>query len=103
MNRIPTHAPPTHPGEALREEYLPDLGLTQMELARRLRMSHRRVNEILNEKRRITPSTALRLGKLFGQSAEFWMNLQTTYDLYQASHDTAEVEVLREIQPLAVA
>jgi addiction module HigA family antidote len=84
MDRIPTDAPPAHPGEALREDFLPELGLSQSEVARRLNISFRRVNEILNEKRSVTPDTALRLGKLFGQSPEFWMNLQLTHDLYHA-------------------
>jgi antitoxin HigA-1 len=100
MSRIPTHAPPPHPGEALREDYLPGLGMTQTELARRLRISFRRVNEILREKRSVTPGTALRLGKLFGQSPEFWMNLQTAYDLYHARR-SEEAKDLEEIETLA--
>ena len=99
MSRIPTHAPPPHPGEALREDFLPDLGLTQSELARRLHISFRRVNEILNEKRAISRDTALRLGKLFGQAPEFWLNLQLTYDLYQAQHSEA-ADDLERIEPL---
>ncbi len=76
MVLIPTDAAPPHPGEALREDFLPELGWTQQQLAERLGISFRRVNEILNEKRPVTLDTALRLGRLFGQSAAFWMNLQ---------------------------
>jgi addiction module HigA family antidote len=71
MVRLPTHRPPTHPGEALREDFLPDAGLSQSEAARRLRMSFRRLNEITNERRAVTPDTALRLAKLFGQTPDF--------------------------------
>lgn len=101
MIRVPTHGAPAHPGEVLREDYLPDLGMTQQELAKRLRISFRRVNEILNERRSVTPDTALRLGRLFGQSPAFWMNLQLAYDLYHAMHGKAARDV-EEIEPLAV-
>jgi addiction module HigA family antidote len=72
MVRLPIDRPPTHPGEALREDFLPDAGLSQSEAARRLRMSFRRLNEIVNERRAVTPDTALRLVKLFGQTPDFW-------------------------------
>lgn len=101
MPRIPTHAPPPHPGEALREDYLPELGLTQQQLAARLHVSFRRINEILNEKRPVTLDTALRLGRLFGQSPAFWMNLQLAYDLWHAEHGGAAPDI-QEIEPLAV-
>ena len=70
--------PPTHPGEMLREEFLIPLEMSQMELAKRTRVSYPRVNEIINGKRGITPDTALRLALLFGTSAEFWLNGQPT-------------------------
>lgn len=100
MVRIPTDRSPPHPGEALREDFLPEVGLTQQQLADRLHISFRRVNEILNEKRPVTLDTALRLGRLFGQSPTFWMNLQLAWDLYQAQHGP-QAEEVRTIEPLA--
>ena len=97
-----TTRPPIHPGEALREDFLPELGWTQQELADRLRISFRRVNEILNEKRPVTLDTALRLGRLFGQSPAFWMNLQLAYDLWHAEHGGGAPDVAA-IEPLVIA
>jgi len=74
----------THPGEVLVEEYLKPLGLTQAELAKMLKISTNRLNEIARGKRGVTADTALRLADYFRTSAEFWMNLQTAYDLSKA-------------------
>jgi addiction module HigA family antidote len=82
---IPTHRPPTPPGEILREEILKPLGLSQVEAARRMGMPLNRLNEIVRGKRGISADTALRLARLLDTSPEFWMNLQTARDLYQAS------------------
>jgi addiction module HigA family antidote len=90
MLRIPTDRPPTHPGDMLREEFLDPMGITQRELADALRVPYQRVNEIVNGKRGITPSTALRLSKYFDNSPGFWMNLQLRYDLYEAQQDEAD-------------
>src|ERR1051325_1104843 len=84
MIRIPTHRTPTHPGEMLQEEFLTPMGLTQRELAEAVHVPYQRINEIINGHRGITPSTALRLAKFFGMSADFWMNLQLRWDLYHA-------------------
>jgi antitoxin HigA-1 len=92
---------PTHPGEALREDYLPDLGWTQQQLADRLRVSFRRVNELLNRKRGVTPDTAMRLGRLFGQSPEFWMNMQVAYDLWEAAQGE-EARAVQEVEPVRI-
>lgn len=73
--------PPIHPGEILDEEFLRPMGVSQSKLARDIDVPHRRINEITRGKRGITPDTALRLAHYFGTSADFWMNLQTTYDL----------------------
>jgi addiction module HigA family antidote len=100
---VPTDRAPTHPGEMLREEFLPDLGLTQQELAARLGISFRRVNEILNEKRPVTMDTALRLARLFDMEVAFWLNLQLAYDLYQAMHGPLSEEIRKQVQPLRVA
>ena len=89
--RIPTNRPPTHPGEMLREEFLTPLGLTQKELADSIRVPFQRVNEITRERRGVTPSTALRLAKYFGTTADFWLNLQIKFDLYQAQQKESEV------------
>ena len=87
---LPKNGPPTHPGEMLLEEFLRPHGMTQIELAERIRVSYPRVNEIINGKRGITPDTALRLSKLFGTTAEFWLNGQRNWDLWHALRsDTA--------------
>ncbi len=82
--RIPTDRQPTHPGEMLREEFLIPMNLTQKELADSIQVSYQRINEIVSGKRGVTPSTALRLAKYFGMSADFWLNLQIKFDLYLA-------------------
>ncbi len=76
--------PSIHPGEILNEEFLAPLGVSQYRLAKGIGVSPRRVNEIVHGGRGITADTALRLGKYFGMSPAFWMNLQTAYDLEQA-------------------
>ena len=99
MVRIPTDREPTHPGEMLIEEFLTPMGLTQRELADGIHVPYQRVNEIVNGRRGITPSTALRLAKYFGHSEGFWMNLQLRWDLYQAKR--SEEGDLRAIRPWA--
>ena len=99
MVRIPTHGPPTHPGAMLLEEFLKPLGLSQVELAERIGVSFPRVNELIHAKRGMTPDTALRLEQLFGMEAQFWLNLQLAWDLYQAAHSPA-ARVIRKIRRL---
>lgn len=99
MIRVPTHRLPTHPGEMLLEEFLTPMRLTQRELADAIHVPYQRINEIINERRSITPSTALRLAKFFGMSADFWMNLQLRWDLYHAQQ--AEQDELKSIRPRA--
>lgn len=82
MVRIPTDRPPTHPGEMLLTEFLEPMGLTQKQLSDYLSVPYQRINEIVNGKRGVTPSTALRLAKFFGMSNTFWLNLQLRWDLY---------------------
>ncbi len=82
--RIPTHREPTHPGEMLREEFLLPMEISQRDLADAIHVPYQRVNELVNKKRGITPSTALRLAKFFGVSADYWLNLQIRCDLYRA-------------------
>lgn len=74
----------THPGEMLREEFLRPLGLSQNALAMKIRVPATRIGEIVKGKRAVTPDTALRLARFFGNSAEFWMNLQQMHDLSKA-------------------
>jgi antitoxin HigA-1 len=87
MIRIPTDRSPTHPGEMLLEEFLKPMELSQRELADAIHVPYQRVNEIINGRRGITPSTALRLAKFFGMSADFWMNLQLRWDLHFANKE----------------
>jgi addiction module HigA family antidote len=82
MVRIPTHREPTHPGEMLLEEFLVPLGISQRTLADAIHVPYQRINEIVNGRRGITPSTALRLARFFSMSAGFWLNLQLRWDLY---------------------
>ena len=96
MVRVPSHRKPTHPGVMLREEFLTPMGLSQQELALGIRVPYQRINELVNGRRGITPSTALRLAKFFGNTAGFWMNLQLRCDLYHAK--AAEADVLRKIR-----
>jgi len=100
MVRIPTHRTPTHPGEMLLEEFLNPMGLTQRKLADAIHVPYQRINDIVNERRGITPSTALRLAKYFNMSAYFWMNVQLRWDIYFAQQD--EITVLETIRPLPV-
>jgi antitoxin HigA-1 len=97
MVRIPTNRVPTHPGEMLLEEFLIPAGLTQRELANAIHVPYQRINDIVNGRRGITPATALRLAKFFGNSPDFWMNIQLRCDLFHARND--EAKVLTTIQP----
>lgn len=97
MVRVPTHREPTHPGEMLIEEFLNPMGITQRELAKSIHVPYQRINEIVNKKRGITPSTALRLAKFLGVSEDFWMNLQLRWDLYRVKQ--VEEKDLKTIKP----
>ncbi len=101
MVRIPTERVPTHPGEMLLEEFLQPMGITQQELAQGIRVPYQRVNEIVNGRRGVTPSTALRLARYFGMSPDFWLNVQLRWDLYQAIQK--ENRELEQIKPYATA
>jgi addiction module HigA family antidote len=94
--------PNVHPGEILREEFLKPLGISQNKLAREIKVSPRRVNEIVLEKRSVTPETALRLARYFGTSERFWLGLQIDFDLEETSRALA-AEIEREIQPMIPA
>ena len=99
MVRIPTQRAPTHPGEMLLEEFLVPMGITQRELADAIHVPYQRVNELVNQKRGITPSTALRLARFFGTSAGFWLNLQQRWDLYRAQlEEQSELSTIHQHQ-----
>jgi antitoxin HigA-1 len=91
--RIPMHGPPTHPGEMLLEEFLKPLGITQVELAKKIGVSYPRVNELIHGKRGVTPDTALRLERFLGMEAQFWLNLQLAWDLYSAIHSPSSDDI----------
>ena len=92
---------PTHPGEMLREDFLPDFGLTASALAEALGVSRQTINELLRERRSVTPGMALRLARLFGNSPEFWLNAQRALDLWEATRSAKKN--LARIKPLNVA
>jgi antitoxin HigA-1 len=92
---------PTHPGEMLREDFLPDHGLTVAGLAAALGVSRQSINELLRGRRAVSPEMALRLSRLFGNSAEFWLNAQRAVDLWDAAQ--AIREDVSRIKPLRVA
>jgi len=92
---------PTHPGEMLREDFLPDYGLTVSGLAEAVGVSRQSVNELLRERRAVSPAMALRLARLFGNSPEFWLNAQRAVDLWDASK--AIRKDVRRIRPLNAA
>ena len=93
--------PPIHPGEILREEFLEPMGISQYRLAKDISVPPRRINEIVHGKRSITADTALRLGRFFGMSPQFWLNLQTRYDL-EVTQDLLENRLDEEVHTLKV-
>ena len=86
---IPKHRAPTHPGEMLLKEFLEPMGISQVKLAEDLGIPVQRVNTIIRGKRGVSAETAILLARYFKMSPEFWMNLQTAYDLYQAQKELA--------------
>ena len=94
--------PPVHPGEILLEEFLKPMSMSQYRLAESIRVPARRINEIVLGKRGITADTALRLSRFFGNSAQFWMNLQTRYEL-ESARDLSASSIDREVRPHAAS
>ena len=92
---------PTHPGAMLREDFLPDYGLTVSSFARAIGVSRQTVNELLRERRAISPEMALRLARLFGNTPEFWLNAQRAVDLWDAAK--AAKDKIEQITPLSAA
>jgi len=97
-NDIKMKRRPTHPGEMLREDFLPDFGLTPAQLALAIGVSRQSIYELLRERRGVSPEMAIRLARLFGNSPEFWLNAQHAVDLWEASR-TLQEEV-EQIVPL---
>ena len=99
MIRVPTHREPIHPGEMLLEEFLKPMALSQRDLADGIHVPYQRINELVNKKRGMTPSTALRLSKFLGTSADFWMSMQLRWDLFQANRaEAAELKLIKRIK-----
>jgi addiction module HigA family antidote len=96
---LPTHRAPTTPGEMLLEEFLKPLGLTQTEVAERMQVPLKRLNAIIRGRKAVTPDTALRLERLFGMEAQFWLNLQLGVDLYRAMHSPTAAAI-RKLRPV---
>lgn len=94
------HLPPIHPGEILLEEFLKPMELSQYRLAKSIHVSPRRINEIVQRRRAISADTALRLGRYFGTTAAFWLNLQARYDLEVAA-DALGDRLVKEVAPHA--
>jgi addiction module HigA family antidote len=92
---------PTHPGAMLREDFIPDYGLTVAGLAEALGVSRQSINELLRERRAVSPEMALRLARLFGNSPEFWLNAQRAVDLWVAAQSIKDAVAL--IKPLHAA
>ena len=106
--RLPRDKPPTHPGEMLLEEFLKPLGVSQSAFAKRLGVSYPRLNEVVRGRRGVTPDTALRLARVTGMSADFWLGLQQDWDLWHAAAQgraasIAALEPLPGVEPRGTA
>jgi len=98
MSNFEIKRKPTHPGEILKEDFMMPLKLTQTDLAKALKTSFRTINEILNQKRSVSPEMALRLARYFGTSPDVWLGLQADYDLFKAKLKSKKM--IEEIRPL---
>ncbi len=98
MAKTPRQLPPVHPGEILQEDLMKPLGLSINRLARDLRVPVTRISEIVNGRRRVSADTALRLARYFGNTAEFWLNLQSAYDLEVAAQESS-TQIKRDVRP----
>ena len=92
---------PTHPGELIREDLLPETGISQIELAGLMDVSRRTISEIIHERRRLTPDIAFRLAKVFNSTPEMWLNMQQAVDLWDALH-SAQAQDVDTIEPVPV-
>jgi antitoxin HigA-1 len=97
--RVPKNRPPSHPGEILLKDFLEPMEISQRELADAIHVPYQRINEVVNQKRGITPSTALRLAKFFGNSSQFWLNLQQNWQLYHVLlEEEAELKTITQFK-----
>jgi len=101
QNTVKREISPTHPGEILREDFMPDYALSTASLADALAVSRQTINEILRERRSISPIMALRLSRLFGNSPQFWLNAQNAHDLWVLEQNYKKE--LKQIHPLEAA
>jgi len=101
QNTTKREIPPTHPGEMIREDFMPDFDLNTTSMAKALGVSRQTVNELLRERRAITSIMALRLSRLFGNSPDFWLNAQHSRDLWES--EQRYHKELSQIQPLNAA
>ena len=92
--------PPIHPGEILVKEFLDPLKISQYRLAKDIGVTPRRINEIVHGRRAISADTALRLGQFFGMEAQFWMNLQSRYDM-EVTRDQFQDKIKKEVRPFS--
>ena len=93
---------PTHPGELIREDLLPETGISQTDLARLMGVSRRTISEVIHERRRLTPDIAFRLAKVFNSTPEMWLNMQQAVDLWEASKNHGrEYDKIRPLQESA--
>lgn len=99
MRRLPTNRPPTHPGEMLLKDFLEPMGMSQTAFAHRIGVSWPRLNELVNAKRSMTPDTALRLQRVLGMAADFWLGLQLDWDLWHTLNSD-EAKKIAELEPL---
>ncbi len=99
MRKLPTHRPPTHPGEMLLGEFLKPMNISQTDFAERIGVSYPRLNELIHGKRGVTPDTALRLARVLGMPADFWLNLQTDWDLWHAMREPSAKAIAR-LEPM---
>jgi antitoxin HigA-1 len=97
--RLPTHRPPTTPGELLERVFLPETGMTITAFAGHIGIGRDRLSEIIHGRRRVTPDTAMRLSKAFRNSVQFWLNAQAATDLYEAQQ-TVNLGEIEKIQPV---
>jgi addiction module HigA family antidote len=90
---------PTHPGELIREDLLPETGISQTDLARLMRVSRRTISEVIHERRRLTPDIAFSLAKVFNSTSEMWLNMQQAVDLWEANKKHGrEYDQIRPLQ-----
>jgi len=101
MVRIPAHRTPSHPGEILLHDFLEPMEITQVQLAEGIHVPYQRINELINGRRGVTPSTALRLSRFFGTTPELWLNIQLRWDLFHAPR--AEADELKRIKKTRAA